>query len=175
MSRSVSILAVASGNMSREMCTESDIAVLSLTADDAMGFAGEPPPDETVDLGSGGGTGGSPGSDSGMAEAGRGAADNGTGGTAATGEASSGVVGAVSMNGGAGGTTLTDEPSGSLSNSGCSLGTVGSGGAAHWALLVLAGTVLASRRHSWARSSCKPCCTGTTMPARTRLRCSEGA
>jgi endo-1,3-1,4-beta-glycanase ExoK len=122
---------------------ESEIAVLSLTADDATGFAGEPPRDETVD-GSGGATGGSSGSDSGMAEAGGAAAVNGAGGNAATGGASSGVVGTVSMTGGAGGTTLTAEPSRSRGNSGCSVRAAGSSGAAYWVGLLLAGAVLAS-------------------------------
>jgi endo-1,3-1,4-beta-glycanase ExoK len=136
---------------------ESDIAVLSLTADDATGFAGEPPPDEAVELGSGGAAAGSAGSDSGTAEAGRGAAagrggaDSGTGGTAATGEAPSGVAGTLSMNGGAGGTTLADEPPASRSDSGCSLGTRGSGGAARWVGLLLAGAALASRRRKHQR------------------------
>ena len=125
---------------------ESDIAVLSLTADDATGFAGEPPPDEAVDVGSGGASAGSSGSDTDMPEAGGGgAADNGIGSTAATGGDSTEVVGTVPVNGGAGGTTLTDEPSRAQSNSGCSFGTAGSGGAAYWVGLVLAGTVLASR------------------------------
>jgi MYXO-CTERM domain-containing protein len=144
---------------------QSDIAVLSLTADDATGFAGEPPPDGVVDVGAGGATGGSSGSDSGVAEPGGGAAgsgaggtaaNNGTGGTAAMGEASSGGAGTVSMNGGAG-ATLTGEPSIPQKNGGCSVGTGGSGGAAHWALLMLVGSVLASRRHSKPRSGSKPC------------------
>lgn len=129
---------------------ESDIAVLSLTADDATGFAGEPPPDETAEPGSGGATGGSPGSDSGVADAGRAATANGTGGTAATDGASSGGAGTASMNGGSGGGTLTDESARAQSSSSCSAGAGGSGGAAHWVGLVLAGTVLASRRRNRA-------------------------
>jgi hypothetical protein len=147
----------------------SDIAVLSLTADDATGFAGAPPPDEPVDLGTGGAAGGSSssggGTANGMGDAGRGAGgygtggygigDNGTGddapgGTPATsGGGSSGAGGAASMNFGAGGTgTLTDESPRALSDGGCSLGTRGSSGAAHWVGLALAGIVLAWRRRS---------------------------
>ncbi len=123
---------------------ESDVAVLSLTADDATGFAGEPPPDEPGDSGSGGAAGGSPGSaGGGMAEAGRGAAASGTGGNSATGGASSDVA-TVAMNGGAGGTTPAAVPARPRSDGGCSVRAGRAGAAAAWVGLLLAGTALAS-------------------------------
>jgi endo-1,3-1,4-beta-glycanase ExoK len=119
----------------------SDVAVLSLTADDATGFAGEPPPDQAVDLAPGDAGGGSPSSESGA-----GGTVDGAAGTAATSSgASSGAGAAVSTNGGAGGTTaLTNAPR-ARSDDGCAVGRSGAGSAAHALGLVLASFVLASR------------------------------
>ncbi len=100
----------------------SHIAVLSLTADDAMGFAGLPPPDPAADSGSGGSA-------------------------AASSEASSGAAGAVSTNGGAGGTSALANAPRARSDGACTFVARGPGGAAGALGVYLAGIVLALRHH----------------------------
>lgn len=130
----------------------SDIAVLSLTADEALGFAGVPPSDDAVDVGPGGAGGSSSldtGASGGMANAGAGGGSGGA--AAASSGGASGAGAAVSMNGGTGGTApLTGEPARARSNSGCALGASGALGDAPAVGLLAAGIMLASRRRSLA-------------------------
>jgi hypothetical protein len=135
-------------------------AVLALTADDALGFAGEPPPDlEGSVPDSGGGAGGS--TASGGAP---GVTTAGTGGASATAPgASAGGTGAAPVNG-AGGTAPSSAGAGAVpfapidgtsaeDDGGCSVSAPSrarvSGGSA---LLLAAAVLVASRRRSGGRA-----------------------
>jgi len=133
----------------------SGVAVLSLTADDATGFAGEPSQDDALDSGTGGAAGSS---SSGMAGSGdTAAAGSGAAAAGATGVVANGTAGATTSDGtasGAGGMApINAVPEGSLApsreasrqrNGGCSFGAAP---AAAWGWLVLtASLVLASRQ-----------------------------
>jgi endo-1,3-1,4-beta-glycanase ExoK len=136
---------------------QSDIAVLSLTADQAQGFAGEPPRDDAVDSGPGGAAGssgvgtGDPGEQA--------ATGNGAGATATVGDAANGAGGAAGTSNGTasgpGGTAPINGAAGDApaplrdasrprSGGGCSLGPTR---APHsdWFVFV-AGIVLAMRQ-----------------------------
>jgi hypothetical protein len=126
-------------------------AVLSLTADDAIGFAGTPPADDASEPGPVAGVGGSsadPGV-AGMTGAGGGTISGGTGGIPGTGGAgTTSGAGAPSASGGAGTLpTLTPAAPGVESDSGCSLGAGTPRGVGWaWPLVLGASIVLASRR-----------------------------
>jgi endo-1,3-1,4-beta-glycanase ExoK len=143
---------------------KSDMAVLSLTADDATGFTGEPPPDGTVAVGAGGAAG-SPGSDmsapvepaaagSGTAAAGSGTAAAAPPGVVVTGTAGAAAMSNGSTSGAGGMAPVNGEASGApaplpdssrrRSAGGCSV-AVGPASASAW-LVLAAGGVLASRR-----------------------------
>jgi MYXO-CTERM domain-containing protein len=135
---------------------KSDLAVLSLTADDATGFAGEPPRDDVSDSGTGGAAGSSS-SDAGgpgeTAAAGSGAAAAGASGVAANGAAGATATSDGTASGSGGTAPINAEPGGTLEpvpetsqrrDGGCSV-AAGSTSASGWVVLA-ASLVLASRR-----------------------------
>jgi endo-1,3-1,4-beta-glycanase ExoK len=142
---------------------KSDMAVLSLTADDATGFPGEPPPDAVAGGGAGGAAGSSSsdlGSAGAMAAAGSGGAidaptgvvSNGTGGAAApsTGAGGSGAGGMAPMGGQAGAPFgPSPEVPSRQSSGGCNVGA-GSASSSSWLhsswLVLVAGIALAARQ-----------------------------
>jgi endo-1,3-1,4-beta-glycanase ExoK len=144
-----------------------DLAVLSLTADDATGIGGDLPPDVAGSAGGAGagGAGGAPAAGSGGAGPGSGGSANGpaSGGASSGGAASGGPAngpasggatsgGAASGPAGAGaGPVLTPEPADD--DGGCSLGTSRAGRGAGWAVLGLAAALAASRPRRWRRVS----------------------
>jgi endo-1,3-1,4-beta-glycanase ExoK len=130
----------------------SGMTVLSLTADDALGFAGQPPPDEAGDSGLAG-AGGS--SSSGMGAAGeQAAAGSGVGPTAPTGmvadgtggaAASAGSSGAAPIDGVAGG-AAAPLPEASRGRSGSSCGLGSASPAPSNAVVLIAGIALVLRQ-----------------------------
>ena len=135
---------------------KSDTAVLSLTADGATGFAGEPSPDDAVASGTGGAAGSSSAEVGGPGETA--AAGSGTAAAGATGVVSNGAAGAPATSGetasGSGGTAPSNaEPGGTLEplaetsqrqKGGCSVAAA-STSSSGW-LVLAASLVLASRR-----------------------------
>jgi endo-1,3-1,4-beta-glycanase ExoK len=145
----------------------SDIAVLSLTADDARGFVGEPPPDGAVDMGAGG----VGGSSSNTGAAGEQAAAGGAAATAPTGMVAGGTggatapsngaagssAGAAPVNGAAGAPAASAEASGGRSGGGCSLGAASAPRSA-WVVLI-AGILLVLRQpRRSVRRATRPAC-----------------
>jgi len=159
-------------------------AVLSLTADDATGFTGQLPPDDSADPGPGDASGGSSGGssagssnpDTGAPAAtpdpGQDPVGNGMGGSATTNSgpatgtgtgtatgsrAGTGAGGAAPTESGGGGMpALTAGPASSGSHGGCDLGATGSGATVHSGELVLAGIALARRRRQAVGRSARP-------------------
>jgi len=135
---------------------KSEMAVLSLTADDATGFAGEPPGDDAVASGTGGAAGSSS-SDAGgpgeVAAAGSGVAAAGATGVVASGTAgatatsagtASGAGGAAPGNAGGTGALVPLSGTSRQRNSGCSFAAAPASASA-W-LALAAGLVFASHR-----------------------------
>ena len=131
----------------------SDMAILSLTADDAQGFVGQPPPDDAVDLGRGGAAGSSSsgaGAAGAATAAGSGALDatpsgvvaNGAAGAAPTSTGVESSAGATASSAGAAGPAQVPSPVSARprTDGGCSVGAVSSpsGWGALGALFVLA-------------------------------------
>jgi len=144
---------------------KSDMAVLSLTADDATGFAGEPPSDGVVD---GGGAAGSSSFDAGgsgaiaaagsgaTAAAGSGGVSNGTAGATATNNGTaSGAGGAAPVNAEEDG-PLTTSPEGRKRGvGGCSFAAAPVS-ASGWLVLAAAGVLASRRGRRVARRTARP-------------------
>lgn len=88
---------------------EGEMAVLSLTADDALGFAGEPPPDGAVNVADGGTAGSSSSGSTAPGEVG--AAGSGAGGTSTAGSSTAGSAPTGSVPYGTGGASSTSNGS----------------------------------------------------------------